>query len=275
MENSKFRPPSPLPGLSDRGVERTAPGALLSPAGIGSPWRPLVLPALLVAAAALSLSVDCPLARWCVDASCPRFLARLFGVAQPFGNGLGVVLIVAVIYTLDPLRRWALPRVIAMSLGAGLAADIGKMLIARVRPRDFDFTGTVHETFGQWVPLFGAGSGNQSFPSAHSATAVGLAIALAWLYPRGRWLFAALAVLVMCQRMEGGAHYLSDTLFGAAIGWLVAMACLTSASLAGRFARLERRSKSYRRWVMESLRPVPNGRLTVTASDEKDRGRAA
>ena len=66
----------------------------------------------------------------------------------------------------------------------------------------------------------------QSFPSAHTATAVGLAIGLSWMYPRGRWLFAVFAALVACQRMQSCAHYLSDTLFGATVGFLVATVCI-------------------------------------------------
>ncbi|MCE9527851.1 MAG: phosphatase PAP2 family protein, partial [Planctomycetales bacterium] len=47
---------------------------------------------------------------------------------------------------------------------------------------------------------------------------------LAYLYPRGRWLFAILAALVGLQRMHSLNHYLSDVLAGAAIGTLVGIA---------------------------------------------------
>ena len=59
-----------------------------------------------------------------------------------------------------------------------------------------------------------------SFPSGHTATAVGLAISLD-ADPRGRWLFAVFAALASLQRMTAGAHYLSDSLFGAALACLV------------------------------------------------------
>ena len=55
------------------------------------------------------------------------------------------------------------------------------------------------------------------FPSAHAATAVGLAIALGVLYPRGRWLFIAFAFLAGLQRIEAQAHFASDVLAGAAV----------------------------------------------------------
>jgi membrane-associated phospholipid phosphatase len=65
----------------------------------------------------------------------------------------------------------------------------------------------------------------QSFPSAHSATAVGLAIGLSWLYPRGRWLFAAFAGLAILQRLDADAHYCSDVLAGGGVAFVVAAIC--------------------------------------------------
>jgi undecaprenyl-diphosphatase len=58
----------------------------------------------------------------------------------------------------------------------------------------------------------------QSFPSAHTATATGLAIACAKLYPRASWFFVLLVCLCGLQRLESSAHFLSDVLAGAALG---------------------------------------------------------
>ena len=54
---------------------------------------------------------------------------------------------------------------------------------------------------------------------------MGLAIALAAIYPRGRWLFAAFALLACLQRIHALAHFPSDILAGAAIGCLVGALC--------------------------------------------------
>jgi membrane-associated phospholipid phosphatase len=250
-------------------------GSLFTLAWVPRRWRPLALPTMLLGAAAAALAIDCPLARWCIDDNCPGLLGELFGAAKVFGDGFGVMLIGLAIYTLDPVRRWAIGRVMVMSLGAGLAADVVKLLIGRVRPRYFDFQGGVTDTFGEWLPLLGDGAGGQSFPSAHTATAVGMAVALAWLYPRGRWLFALLVVLVACQRVEVKAHYLSDTLAGAAVGWLVATACIQNAWLAGGFDRLERFYPSRRRWAAQSRQAVPSEQLTVESAASDDHSRAA
>lgn len=209
-------------------------------------WRPWVLPLGLLVAAAIALAIDCPLSGWCAAGQCPGFFRRLFSVFEPFGNGLGVLVIAAVIYQLAPHCRWALPRVLAMSLGAGLAANVVKMTIARTRPHHFAFAGDVWTTFGQWLPLTGADSSGQSMPSAHTATAVGLAVGLAWLFPRGRWLFAAMAVLVGCQRIQGGAHYPSDVLCGAALGYTLARLSFSSAHV-----------KTLCEWLEKRWRPAP------------------
>lgn len=212
----------------------------------GSIWPQRVLwillgVAALVAAVAAALRIDCSLASWCVADRCPRDLSQLLKAIEPFGNGVGAVVIAMAVYQLDPRRRPMVARLLAMSIGAGLTADGVKMLVARTRPRDFNFHGTVAETFGRWLPLWNESSANQGFPSAHAATAVGLAIGLSWFYPRGRGLFAALALLVVCQRIESGYHFASDAIVGAAIGVLVAAALLKIGLLPGWFERLEAR----------------------------------
>jgi membrane-associated phospholipid phosphatase len=130
------------------------------------------------------------------------------------------------VFQLDPKKRWVIPRLLVLPLGAGLLVDAIKITLVRTRPFAFDFQGDVWNTFGGWFPSHNLGSDYQSFPSGHTATAVALAITLAWIYPRGRWLFVTLAVMVAGQRVFGAAHYLSDVLFSAAVGSAVAIARL-------------------------------------------------
>ena len=215
------------------------PMRVLRAAGMGSrprpwPWitaegsRPWFgLPAALLAVAVAALAVDCPFSQWCLQGNLPTSLKKVLHMAEPFGNGLGVLLIVIGIHQLDRERRWALPRVLLCSLGAGLAADVIKLSVVRLRPYNFQFDGNVWTTFGDWLPWISAGSAGQSFPSAHTATAAGLAVALIWLYPGARRIVPALAVLVACERVAHGAHYLSDVLVGGALGVAVAKAALS------------------------------------------------
>jgi membrane-associated phospholipid phosphatase len=166
-----------------------------------------------------------------------------FDIFEPFGHGLGVVLVLLMLHQLDPARRWAIPRVAACALAAGGAADLLKMIIMRTRPNDvpLDFAGLVWATFGDWLPLLSGQSGSQSFPSAHTATAAGLAAGLIWLYPQGRLLFTVLAVLVGCQRVVSGAHFPSDVCAGAAAGLVAATFLLHLGRLPVWFARWESR----------------------------------
>jgi len=178
----------------------------------------LLLFLAFLAAGALATTVDCGLARWLATGPCPAPFWEMLEVCERFGNGLMVLVIALGFFLLDPARRWALPRLLAGPLLAGLAANLVKMSIMRIRPRHFDLAGDVWASFGSWFPLASAGSPGQSFPSGHTATAFGLAAVLGWLYPRGRVYFFCLAVLVAVQRMVAGAHFLSDVLVGAGLG---------------------------------------------------------
>jgi membrane-associated phospholipid phosphatase len=195
------------------------------------------LPMVLVLAGLAALSIDLPVARWFIDGRCPGALVKLCSLAEVFGHGLGVAMIIASVYVLDPAGRRFVPRIVAAVVASGATADLLKLLVARDRPRHFSFQGGTTATFGQWLPMLRGGSDIQSFPSSHVAVAAGLAIALAWLYPRGRWLFAALACLAAGQRLTTGAHFVSDVLWGAAVGCLIAPSCLPAAMLDRLLAR--------------------------------------
>jgi len=180
-------------------------------------------------AAALALPIDRTVALWFQEHRLPGEFARLVELAEVFGWGGGAALIILTATQLDP-RRWrvALPLAIH-SLGAGLAADTIKLFIARTRPLATHHAASVADTFIAALPLVntralenGYGHHVQSFPSAHAATAVGLAIGLSRFYPRGRWLFAIFAALAMLQRLEADAHYLSDVFAGAALAFFLA-----------------------------------------------------
>jgi membrane-associated phospholipid phosphatase len=197
----------------------------------------------LALAGIAALAVDLPVAHtfrgWNSSETVHAYLGY-FDVFEPFGQGLmGLLVVVAVLHQLDPSRRWAIPRVAACALAGGGLADLLKMLIVRVRPHDFAFDGSVWSTFGPCLPGLSAGSGGQSFPSGHTATAVAMAGALMWLHPNGRRLFLVLAMLVGCQRIECGAHYPSDVLFGAAVGCIAAQCFLHVGFLPRWFERRE------------------------------------
>ncbi len=197
-----------------------------SPAARAEPGRAwlwlLAAAVMLIAGAIAAFNVDCIVAQWFFQSRGPRYLHDLATISELFGRGECVLLVAILMWRLDRTRHWAIPGLAATALLSGLAADGVKMLIGRVRPHHFDILKSVWSSFGPWLPLGSLGSPNQSFPSAHTATAMGLAIGLMVVYPAARWLFCLAPILVAYQRMDSGAHFLSDVLCGAAVGCVVA-----------------------------------------------------
>lgn len=211
---------------------------------VGSPWlRVWLAPLLLVVLALVGLLwLDMPLARWSKATKPPGVLQELYDVAEAFGNGIGILLVAWAITEFDQRHRGRLVRVVVLGLGAGLMANALKMLIVRARPRNFDLSiDNAFVSFGQWFPFLGEASGDQSFPSAHTATAVGLALALCSIYPQARRLAFALVAIVGLARIGGTAHFFSDVCIGAAVGWLFAAAWLHIPRLRARLERSEAR----------------------------------
>ena len=182
-----------------------------------------LVPLALLVVAGLALSIDVEVARIFKENLLPvQLLRRLREVlenCEAYGHGVGATLIVMAIVVVDPTKiRW-LPWLLSSSLGSGLVANLVKLALPRARPRDFDFTeGTVWDTFARRISESGT---FQSFPSSHTATAVGFSVVLSQIFPRGRVFFMVLAALVGLQRIVSSAHYPSDVLAGAAVGWIV------------------------------------------------------
>ena len=200
--------------------------------------RRITSPATLAALAALficaMLAVDVPVVRYLTSTRPRGFFRDLMNAVEVFGNGFGVVLILVLIATLDPLRRRALPWIAGCAFGAGLFSNVVKLLVSRDRPRVVELADArFWDTFTGFLPLTSAGSNGQSFPSAHTATAAGLAVALVYFYPRGRWLFAALTFGVGFQRIFVGAHFPSDVAIGCLLGYVFASKALAQSSRLG------------------------------------------
>lgn len=182
--------------------------------------------AAFLIATALALAVDVPVAKFCARGGVPNSFDKLFSLAEVFAHGLGAACILLTAYVIDLERRRRMLRIAACVVSAGLSANLAKLVIGRMRPRMM-IVDHIWDSFIGWYPalmrgkpLGGSSSGFQSFPSGHAVVATALAIGLSILYPRGRWLFAFFAVLAALQRVESCAHYLSDTVAGAAIACL-------------------------------------------------------
>ena len=116
---------------------------------------------------------------------------------------------------------------VAGVLLAGLSTQAVKHIACRARPRLVEGWGVgtamPSETparlgFFHW-PCFGE-RGYHGFPSGHAATAFAVAAALAgWAPSRHRWWVVASASGVGVSRIVLNAHFLSDVLGGALLGW--------------------------------------------------------
>jgi len=145
-------------------------------------------------------------------------------LSEVFAHGSGVISIFLILLWTDINNRRRIWNVAAYVLVVGVLANVAKYFMPRLRPN----SGVeITDIYATWLPVLtgiSRRSGELSFPSGHSATAVALAIALTILYPQGKWLFTTLACLAIWQRVYSGAHYPSDCLAGAGIA--LAIACL-------------------------------------------------
>jgi hypothetical protein len=110
-------------------------------------------------------------------------------------------------------KNTAMDALTASIIGPGLIGTSVKYAVGRVRPN------TATSTF-DFKPF----SNNQSFPSGHASQAFAVATAIAENYPA--WWVQTLcyggAGLVGYARIEQNAHYTSDVVAGALLGWSVA-----------------------------------------------------
>ncbi len=201
-------------------------------------------PILLALAIAVSLVlVDLPLAAFIRRQPLPDGIDKFLEATEHFGTFYGHVLIFVLILALDPGKSRVLLRLGLTAWSAGLAANLVKLVIARSRPKyfDFDAINSGHGFLGLAIGMKG-GSRIQGFPSAHTATAVGFAIALGYVYPRGRKVFLTFAALVGLQRISTSSHFASDVFAGALVGWLIAQLFVPPGRVPDRLATWEAQS---------------------------------
>jgi len=86
---------------------------------------------------------------------------------------------------------------------------------------------------------------HHSFPSGHSTTAFAIYFGLALLYPKQRWFFTIVAVIVAFSRVYLSQHFLEDILAGSVIGFAF---ILISYNLWSRLA-----NSSQRKWLHQNL----------------------
>lgn len=223
--------------------------AASGPEALMWPRRSLLTAAVVLACiGAVALAIDLPVAAWCKARGVPKEFLRFLNFSEVFAHSMGAATLLVTALMLDrglafpslrwPAIRWpsfqptaaqeAMARMIGATACGGLAVDLVKLMVGRARPRAIDVAAQASAlaTFGI-IPATGSRSDGHSFPSGHAAVACGLFAALAWRYPRGRWMFLIFAVSAALQRVATSAHFPSDICFGAAFGLAGAALFLT------------------------------------------------
>lgn len=115
----------------------------------------------------------------------------------------------------DPTGR---PLLLALSPAlAGLAGELLKLILRRERPGAHD--GMYH--FRPFDERTFSSSG-LAMPSSHAVVAFGAAAILSRIFPRAWLVWWALAWGCALTRVAAGAHFLSDVVVSAVVGWATA-----------------------------------------------------
>jgi membrane-associated phospholipid phosphatase len=156
-------------------------------------------------------------------------------LANEIGNAIMGIPILCAVFVTARRPSWFIRCGLEMGLAMTLVWAVSsgaKEAMERPRPRH-----TLAGAFerGEVRASFGESSVRGSFPSGHTATAVGFAVVLGWWARRldARWrrvlsraLLAAGAALTGVARIYSGSHYPLDVAGGAALGALASAAGL-------------------------------------------------
>ena len=178
--------------------------------------------------------------RWFVDQRTPG-LTNLADIGTFIGQtltGAVVLVVLGVGFAVWKRTWWPLVFVGVLDAGLGLFYLAGTSLDPRMRP-------PVHILQSGLVP-------DHSFPSGHTGTAVGIALAAAfllWAYTRvaAAWLVVLVVIPLwtMLARLYAGAHHVSDVLTALVIAsvWIWVCARLLLPARAGSDDRFEARAE--------------------------------
>lgn len=194
--------------------------------------RPLVAIFAFIAAFCVALLLDAPIARFFRQTGIELWFDRdrdLREFLKLPGEGATVAVIAVIIFFAHRARLRGALFIVSATLLTSITV-VTKWMVGRHRPftwlneqsdilRPFEFVpfrDGLHGMFTAW---------NLCFPSGHTATAFALAAGLAMLWPRGRWVFFAVATVTGLERIIENAHWTSDVVAAAGLGILCAHAC--------------------------------------------------
>ena len=213
-------------------------------------WQHISIGIALLLFAVLLSRFDVAIVKAADPVGWPGDLKRLVCLSELFAHTFGVVLIIFGIWYLTPDRRRFIPRLIACTFFSSITAQLIKLCVARHRPTTFlDENQIPNWPLNTDVTWLGTAPdvavnmqyATQSFPSAHAASVCALAIGLSYVFPHGRKLFVGVAIIASLQRIIFFAHWPSDVVVGASLGFLIAGGLVQNWGIGGLCGKLENR----------------------------------
>lgn len=209
-----------------------------------------------------ALALDSGAARWGHAHETARS-DDVLGLLTHLGDGLVVTALAVLLAAVETWRirsRWAVPFLLAVTLGNHLATVAIKELEDRARPT----LNPIAATLGP------------SFPSGHTSTAAAFFAAAALLLGRRRGHMArtalaaaavGIAVLVASTRVLLGVHWASDVVAGLALGW--GWFALCAIAFGGRLLRFGATAERARETTRRSAAPLqPRGVRRAASGDD-------
>ena len=192
--------------------------------------RHVILLFLTAALVALGIGwLDLPLAHWLKQLD-QTPLHDSFQFITQFGKSTGYLIISFVLFAWFRLlaqwrgekagadrRRSDQALFVLLTIAASFPVGLLKVLIGRARPRLL----FREEIYGFWPFRFEYDY--WSLPSGHTATAVALALALYFLWPRYWPLYLGAALLIAASRVVITTHYFADVIAGAYVAFVGAL----------------------------------------------------
>jgi membrane-associated phospholipid phosphatase len=150
-------------------------------------------------------------------------LVALASILTQLGEGVYYIVPSLLLYLFFRKRNTQYKKIslfiLATTASSGILVNILKAIFGRFRPKMYF---SEHLYGFDWLHT---SSSMVSFPSGHSATAMGAWLAFSLIIPKYRLLFLTIGVLITSTRMIVTAHYLSDIVMGSYIGIIVTLVC--------------------------------------------------
>jgi len=175
---------------------------------------------LLVIITICYLSIDLPLSGYFYALRESQFVT-FASILTIFGEGVYYIVPSLILFFIfrkrNPYYAQISLFILATTSISGILVNLIKPIFGRFRPEMF-FTENLYGF--NWFEI--AFTMN-SFPSGHSATALGAWLAFAMIFPKYRILLLLIGIMIASTRIIVTAHYLSDVIAGSAVGIAVTL----------------------------------------------------